>query len=217
MRVYSKIVAVLVVSLVAITCLAQERPKSKASNQASAREQAERFVRQHFGPTDLLQMDRQAPSNSRLVHDSPDSPESRLIGGPIQEHPDKASRANPIAYVSKDDPPFLIVHGDQDPLVPIQQSQLLADALDKAGVAVTFHTVQGGGHGFRDPRGQQACPCLLRQASASRQSEVTGQLHAICSESSLRAGQRVPTDPCVCCHCSSLGQFCACRHVPRWG
>ena len=48
--------------------------------------------------------------------------------------------------------PFLIAHGDSDPLVPYHQSQLLEDALKKAGVEVSFYTVKGAGHGgFRDP------------------------------------------------------------------
>jgi len=100
-----------------------------------------------FGPTDLLQMDAHALPNARLKHDPPFSPESRLIGGAIQDNKDKAARANPITYVTADDPPFLIVHGDQDPLVPIHQSQLLFEALKKAGVSVHFHTIHGAGHG----------------------------------------------------------------------
>ncbi|MBI5394606.1 MAG: alpha/beta hydrolase, partial [Verrucomicrobia bacterium] len=101
----------------------------------------------YYGPTDLLQMDAHAPPDARLKHDPATSPESRLIGGPIQENKEKTGRANPIAYVSKDDPPFLIVHGDKDPLVPIHQSELLFDALRKAGVSVRFHTIHGAGHG----------------------------------------------------------------------
>ncbi|MGE5294538.1 MAG: prolyl oligopeptidase family serine peptidase, partial [Solirubrobacterales bacterium] len=86
-------------------------------------------------------------------HDAPDSPESKLVGGPIQENKDKVQRANPITYVTKDDPPFLIVHGDADPIVPYNQSVLLREALDRAGVEVTLYTVQGGGHGgFKDPQ-----------------------------------------------------------------
>ena len=46
--------------------------------------------------------------------------------------------------------PFLIAHGDQDPLVPHHQSVLLVNALKKAGVPVEFHTVKGAGHGFQD-------------------------------------------------------------------
>ncbi len=102
-----------------------------------------------FGPTDFAQM---SSYWSTMDHDAPDSPESKLIGGPIQENPEKVQRANPITYVTKDDPPFLIVHGDRDPLVPHHQSELLYDALKKAGVETTFYTVRGGGHGgFRDP------------------------------------------------------------------
>lgn len=86
-------------------------------------------------------------AGSTIVHDGPDSPESQLIGGPIQQNPDKVRRADPITYVSADDPPFLIVHGDGDKLVPHDQSVLLDKALRKAGVDVTFHTVVGGGHG----------------------------------------------------------------------
>lgn len=103
-----------------------------------------------FGPTDFARMsDFPGIEN----HDAPDSPESKLIGGPIQENKDKVQRANPITYVTKDDPPFLIVHGDADPIVPYNQSVLLRNALDHAGVKVTLYTVQGGGHGgFKDPQ-----------------------------------------------------------------
>ncbi|NMC21190.1 MAG: alpha/beta hydrolase fold domain-containing protein [Thermogutta sp.] len=100
------------------------------------------------GPTDLLQMDAHAPPGARLKHDSPGSPEARLIGGPIQENKEKAARANPIAYVTKDDPPLLIVHGDQDTTVPWHQARLLYEALKQAGVSVHFHTVEGAGHGL---------------------------------------------------------------------
>lgn len=98
-----------------------------------------------FGPTDFTKMS-QFPGE--MDHDAPDSPESELIGGAIQQNKEKAQRANPITYVTKDDPPFLIVHGDKDPLVPHSQSQFLYEALKKAGVKVRFHTVKGAGHGF---------------------------------------------------------------------
>ncbi|MCC6698518.1 MAG: alpha/beta hydrolase [Candidatus Hydrogenedentes bacterium] len=108
-------------------------------------------VADFFGPTDFLQMDAHRIPTGQ-VHDGPDSPESLLIGGSIQENKEKSTSANPIAYVSKESPPFLIVHGDMDPLVPWHQSQLLFDALAGTGVPVTFYTVGGGGHGgFRDP------------------------------------------------------------------
>jgi acetyl esterase/lipase len=98
----------------------------------------------YFGPSDLLAMGKYP---SQMKHDAPDSPESKLLGGPLQEMQQAARSASPITYVSKDDPPFLIVHGDQDPLVPYNQSQRLTEALRKAGTDVTLITVQGGGHG----------------------------------------------------------------------
>jgi acetyl esterase/lipase len=100
-----------------------------------------------FGPTDLAKMNAQASKPSQIDHDAPDSPESRLVGGPIQQNQEKAAKASPITYVTADDPPFLIMHGDQDPLVPITQSQTFADALKAAGVEVTFEILPGAGHG----------------------------------------------------------------------
>ncbi len=104
-----------------------------------------------FGPTDFLQMDAHTPPGG-LVHDEADSPESRLVGGPIQQMREQVASANPIAYLHPGVPPFLIVHGDQDPLVPHHQSELLTAALRRFGVPVTFYSVVGGGHGgFTDP------------------------------------------------------------------
>jgi dipeptidyl aminopeptidase/acylaminoacyl peptidase len=71
-----------------------------------------------------------------------------LIGGPLLKNVDKAARANPITYVTPDDPPFLIMHGDQDTTVPSSQSALLHDALKKAGVDVQLEIIPGAGHGF---------------------------------------------------------------------
>lgn len=97
-----------------------------------------------FGPTDFLKMGGS--------HDGPDSPESKLIGGPIQGNKEKVERANPITYIGPGAPPFLIVHGDEDETVPISQSLLLTEALKKAGVDVTFEVAKGKSHGFNDPR-----------------------------------------------------------------
>jgi acetyl esterase/lipase len=105
----------------------------------------------YFGPTDFLQMEEHRLPDG-MHHNTPDSPESKLIGGNIQDNPEKVAKANPITYVTKNGPPFLIVHGDKDPLVPHHQSKLLEAALKKAGVPVLFYTVKGGGHGgFTDP------------------------------------------------------------------
>lgn len=55
--------------------------------------------------------------------------------------------ASPINHVSSDDPPFLIVHGDVDKIVPYQQSENMEAALRKAGVPVKLIRVLGAGHG----------------------------------------------------------------------
>ena len=100
-----------------------------------------------FGPTDFLRMN---DVTGGIDHDSPDSPESLFMGFPIQQHPEKVQRANPITYVSPSDPPMLIMHGDNDQSVIYNQSELLYRALQKAGVESHLHRVKGGGHGFRD-------------------------------------------------------------------
>ena len=103
-----------------------------------------------FGPTDLTKMREQSGGRGKIDHDSPSAPEARLIGGPVQENKGKAAKANPISYVSKDDPPFLILHGDQDPLVPVGQSELLHAALKKAGVESELVVIPGAGHGGKE-------------------------------------------------------------------
>jgi acetyl esterase/lipase len=108
-----------------------------------------RCVVDQFGPSDFLALG-QAPG--RPKHDSPNSAVARLLGGPIREKTDVARAASPVTYVSSDDPPFLIIHGTDDPGVPYDQSVQLAAALRKAGVPTLFQTVEGGLHGnFRNP------------------------------------------------------------------
>jgi acetyl esterase/lipase len=94
-----------------------------------------------FGPTDLLTMNDYP---SRIDHDSPNSPESLLIGGAIQRHPDTARAASPLSYVTRDDAPILIIHGTDDPLVPFNQSEQFLAALKQAGVESYLIPVEGG-------------------------------------------------------------------------
>jgi len=99
-----------------------------------------------YGPTDFLRMN---DVQGIINHDAADSPESRLVGGPIQERRAEVARGNPISYVTPDDPPFLIMHGDRDRMVPLNQSEMLYAALQDAGVESTLSVVPGSGHGFR--------------------------------------------------------------------
>lgn len=90
-----------------------------------------------YGPTDLRpeSLGRwRSPSVTRWIGEGPDA--AAL-----------AARMSPLTLVRKGQPPVFIVHGDADNVVPIQSSQLLKSALDRAGVSSEFHTVPGGGHG----------------------------------------------------------------------
>ncbi|HEY5371105.1 MAG TPA: alpha/beta hydrolase [Hanamia sp.] len=97
-----------------------------------------------FGPTDVRVIDSCRTGAGTVT---PNSPEAILIGGPIKDNPDKCALVNPITYVNAGDPPFLIFHGDKDPLVPICQSEMLNAALQKAKVSSQFIIVPGGQHG----------------------------------------------------------------------
>jgi len=123
---------------------------SKLGHSGDSRVQA---VVDYYGPTDLLKMNKQAGDLGALDHDAPGSPESKLLGGPLQQHAELARQASPLEYVSSDDPPFLIVHGSKDPLVPVQQSKQLHASLQKAGVTSTLVIIEDGKHGpFREPK-----------------------------------------------------------------
>ena len=98
-----------------------------------------------FGPTDFLTMNE---TPGKIDHDAPDSPGVKLIGAPVQERPDLARRANPIAFVTRDTPPFLILHGAKDREVLPNQSEALHQALQDQGVPSTLVVLEDQGHGF---------------------------------------------------------------------
>ena len=109
-----------------------------------------------YGPSDFLQMDAQflaQPPAGDVPpvqnHDEPRSPESRWLGGPIQELPEDAARANPIAYVTRAAvplPPFFLAAGTSDHLVPHQQTLILADALRAHGTPAALHILRDAAH-----------------------------------------------------------------------
>ena len=106
-----------------------------------------------FGPTDLLAAAEAADGDSRV------SAVTQLLGGGISQRRELASAASPITYATSNDPPFLIVHGDADPIVPVSQSELLHAALKQARVSTKLHIVKGGMHGgeaFKTPELQNS-------------------------------------------------------------
>lgn len=64
------------------------------------------------------------------------------------DDPGIARLASPIAHVSAGDPPFLLLHGNDDPLVPVAQARRMADALRQVGSPATLMELRGVGHGF---------------------------------------------------------------------
>jgi acetyl esterase/lipase len=57
---------------------------------------------------------------------------------------------SPVYHVSANDPPTLIIHGDKDELVPIQQAELFVDKLKSVGVETKLVVKKGAGHGWAD-------------------------------------------------------------------
>jgi acetyl esterase/lipase len=106
-------------------------------------------VATYYPPTDLFEF---------AQHEGPDGLASKLIGIEILDvienidDPEFAewvaliNSASPMSHVTKDDPPFYLVHGDQDVIVPFEHSQWLHDALIAGGVTSTFDLLPGFGH-----------------------------------------------------------------------
>ena len=63
---------------------------------------------------------------------------------------EQAASISPILFVTPEDPPTLLIHGDADTLVPISASQVMYAALQAEAVESEFITIAGGDHGFRN-------------------------------------------------------------------
>lgn len=98
------------------------------------------------GPSDFLAFDAENPklktANSAI---------SKLLGGPLREKQEVAKQASPITYVTKDDPPFLVVHGTADAIVPVDQADRFHKALTAAGVDSKYVRIVGGSHSIGGP------------------------------------------------------------------
>jgi len=111
-----------------------------------------------YGPSDLLTMPPNVVSEKRTAEQVAQSNGAKLLGAPVWTIPEKAMTASAFHQVSKDDAPFLIMHGEKDPAVPLVQSEMLHEQLNKTGVESTLHIVKGAGHGgkeFRTPEVQK--------------------------------------------------------------
>jgi dipeptidyl aminopeptidase/acylaminoacyl peptidase len=73
----------------------------------------------------------------------------KFFRGTEEEKPELYRKASPMLYVSKDDPPLLLVHGEKDDGVPFDQSVRMAETYRRAGLPVEFIAVKNAGHDFQ--------------------------------------------------------------------
>ncbi len=103
-----------------------------------------------FGPVNFLTMDAEALALGFVINtNSATSPESRLMGAPVQTIPELVTRANPTTYISADDAAFFISAGDADQNIPYTQGQnLCASMVPVMGSSrASFELMAGQGHG----------------------------------------------------------------------
>lgn len=73
-------------------------------------------------------------------------PESLLMGKNVMLYKEEVIAASPVSFMTKDAPPFLIIHGDNDHTVPFEQGVIMHDELEKLGADVTFLALEGADH-----------------------------------------------------------------------
>ncbi len=115
------------------------------NNQVSSDVQA---VSDWSGPIDFLTVNKQAAHFQTA--DFIKQVMREFLGDDPEKIPSRAKEASPASYAKKGNPPFLIVHGDKDELVPYAQAQDFFHVLKAKQVPVSFFTVVGGGHGTGD-------------------------------------------------------------------
>ena len=89
-----------------------------------------------------------------------------LLGGQPETRPELARLASPVFHVDPNDPPLLLMHGDQDPQMPINQAHELQGAYEKRGLPVVFKVMHGAGHGgpaFTDDASLELIDSFLRK------------------------------------------------------
>ncbi len=103
-----------------------------------------------YGPTDLLTMPPNVLSEKRTRAELAKANGALLLGGIVMDQPEKAKAVSALHQVTKDDVPFLIMHGAADTSVPVDQSERLHAALKAAGVESTLKLLSGAGHGGKE-------------------------------------------------------------------
>jgi len=152
--------------LVALLGTTANDPKLEGDEGNPGVSSAVQAVVDYYGPTDFISLIDQVTPEQRAKLDNP---VTHLFGGPIWDKEpvadkmDIARLASPVFHITPAASPFFILHGDHDPIVPLQQSVEFNDALQKAGVETHLAVIKGGGHGFDDPPSQQALTDFLKK------------------------------------------------------
>ena len=108
-----------------------------------------------YGLSDLATVGEDFSKEVQEAHRNPASPEALWLNGvtlsseikSVNDIPEKVKAANPMTYISKNTPPFLLLHGDKDMLVSPSQTEKLHKALVAKGVDSTRYVVKGAAHG----------------------------------------------------------------------
>ena len=105
-----------------------------------------------FGPSDMSRIGADFDADAQLAYAAADNPIARYVEGtsehlPLTHSSIASGPANPLSYVSRTNPPFLLFHGDQDRLVSPSQTLILQQTLGAAGVNSTRYVIHGAGHG----------------------------------------------------------------------
>jgi len=113
------------------------------SSEVSNKKHEVQAVINYYGPSSFLRMD---DFPSKIIHNSPNSPESKLLGFPITQNQKIADQASPLHHVSTNLPPFIHFHGTHDQLVPYNQSVIFHQKLLAHENSSRLISVQQGGH-----------------------------------------------------------------------
>jgi len=95
-----------------------------------------------YGPSDLIMLATNPDTSVNNIH----NPVSILLGAMVVDRPDLAKKASPVTYIDKNDPPFLIVHGEKDESVLNTESKILSSWLTLNGVKNKLVIVPGAPH-----------------------------------------------------------------------
>ena len=129
--------------LASLAGLTSEDANPDAKNPLDRHDTRVKAVAVFFPPTDFLDWDGEKPNYQRLG--------ALFFSGGVQDRSAEeievqARKISPVYQVTSEAPPFLIIHGDADPMVPLEQSKRLEEALKAAGVPVELIVKPGGAH-----------------------------------------------------------------------